>query len=152
MIVANKQGTMVPGPRKRVEDDIAVSEGSISGKEFAPIPALSHDTVLRISQRFASLNPYDFDGTILKVEDVNYEDDDPKKPLCPVHGYAISAKRYVLFTYERGEIKILDAKGHGLGFLRPPISIRYMSGRDNKLGLPPQQLFGFRNTGDLSVS
>jgi len=121
MVVANRDGREVAGARKRVEDDIAVKEGSISKKEFAPVPALSHEMVRRISQRFASLNPYTFPGTILKIEDVNYEDEDSKKPLRTVYGYAISGKRYVLFTYKKGRVKIVDAKGHGLGFLRAPV-------------------------------
>jgi hypothetical protein len=46
-----------------------------------------------ISEKFTSLNPYNFTGTILKVEDVNHVDNDPTKPLRVVHGYAISGKR-----------------------------------------------------------
>ena len=57
----------------------------------------------------------------MKIEDVNYEDEDSQKPLRTVYGYAISSKRYVLFTYKKGRVKIVDAKGHGLGFLRPPV-------------------------------
>src|SRR5262249_29828495 len=121
MVVASKKGGEVAGARKRPEDDVALREGSLSEEEFAPIPALSHETAKKISERFASLNPYEFPGTILKIEDVNYQDEDSKKPLRTVYAYGVSAKRYCLWIYERGKIKIVDAKGHGLGFLRPPV-------------------------------
>jgi hypothetical protein len=126
LVVAKKQKNKnnwreVAGAMKRPGDYVAIEEGSLSEKEFAPIPALSWDKVKQISKRFESLNPYGFKGTILKIEDVNYQDDDSKKPLRTVYGYAISAKRYCLFTYEHGEYRIVDAKGHGLGFLRPPV-------------------------------
>ena len=39
-------------------------------REFAPVPCLSRNTVIKISERFTALNPYSFGGTILKVEDV----------------------------------------------------------------------------------
>jgi hypothetical protein len=54
------------------------------------------------------------------VEDVNYEDGDPRKPFRELYGYAISAKRYCLFEgkYVR---KIVDAKAHGIGYLMSPI-------------------------------
>jgi hypothetical protein len=111
----------VAGARKRPEDDVALKEGSLSEKEFAPIRALSHEAVRQISKRFESLNLYSFPGTILKIEEVNYQGEDSQKTLRRVYGYAISAKRYVLFVYQRGRIKIVDAKGHGLGFFRPPV-------------------------------
>jgi hypothetical protein len=112
LVVANKTGREVAGAIKREEDYVALKEGSLSEREFVPIPAHSWDAVRRTSKRFASLNPYEFDGTILKIEDVNYQAEDPKKPLRTVYGYGISAKRYCLFTYEKGEVKIVDAKGH----------------------------------------
>ena len=120
LVVANKSRE-VAGAIKREEDYVALKEGSLSEREFVPRPALSLDTVRQISKRFTDLNPYKFGGTILKIEDVNYQNDDPEKPLRTVYGYAISAKRYCLFMYENGEVKIVDAKGHGLGFLRPPV-------------------------------
>src|SRR5205807_281331 len=87
---------------------------------FAKIPALSHKQVKQISKRFESLNPYNFGGTILKIEDINYVDSDPREPLRTIYGFAISAKRYVLFRYVRGVLIIEDAKGHGLGYLMSP--------------------------------
>jgi hypothetical protein len=89
-------------------------------REFAPVPCLSRDTVVEISQRFSSLNPYSFGGTILKVEDVNYGDGDPSQPFRDLHGYAISAKRYCLFEGKHAR-KIIDAKAHGIGYLMNPI-------------------------------
>jgi len=121
LVVANKNGREVAGAVKQEEDYIALKEGTISEKEFTPIPALSWDAVRRISKRFESLNPYKFKGTILQIEDVNHQNNDPEKPLRTVDGYGISAKRYCLFTYENGEYKIVDAKGHGLGLLVPPV-------------------------------
>jgi hypothetical protein len=88
--------------------------------EFAPVPCLQRDTVLKISERFASLNPYSFGGTILKVEDVNHVDGDPRKGFRDLYGYAISAKRYCLFEGKHIR-KIVDAKAHGIGYLMDPI-------------------------------
>ena len=89
-------------------------------REFAPIACLSRNTVLQISERFATLNPYSFGGTIRKVEDVNYEDSDPRKPFRDLYGYAISAKRYCLFEGKHVR-KIIDAKAHGIGYLMSPL-------------------------------
>ncbi len=42
-------------------------------------------------------------------------------PPAELFGYAISAKRYVLYRYDAyGNIVIVDAKAHGLGYLYPP--------------------------------
>jgi hypothetical protein len=63
-------------------------------REIAPIPVLRHVDVLKIVSRSRSLNPYSFGGDLLKVEDVNYEDGNPKTgELRTVHGYTISSKR-----------------------------------------------------------
>jgi len=88
-------------------------------QEIAPIPVLPHSKVLEIAQRFRSLDPYSFGGDLLKVEDVNYKNGDPTTgKLRTVHGYAISAKRYALLHGS----KIIEAKGHGLGYLISPVS------------------------------
>jgi hypothetical protein len=74
---------------------------------------------LKVARRFCSLNPYSFGGDLLKVEDVNYEDCDPTTcSLRTVHGYANSAKRYSLMDGSR----IIEVKGHGLGYLMSPAS------------------------------
>lgn len=73
----------------------------------------THDTeaVSRIVDFFEGLSPYSFDGSILKVEDINEPD--------PLYCYAVSAKRYVLFS-KRGGFKVRKASAHGLGFLQRP--------------------------------
>ena len=76
--------------------------------------------MVEISQRFCSLSPYSFRGTILKLEDVNYEENDPRKPFRDLYGYAISAKRYCLFEGKNAR-KIVDAKAHGIGYLASPV-------------------------------
>src|SRR5208282_5136082 len=53
-------------------------------------------------------------------EDVNFVDSDPQKPRRQLFGYAVSAKRYALYSQEDGDISIVKASGHGLGFLFPP--------------------------------
>ncbi len=57
---------------------------------------------------------------ILKIEDVNFVDSDPAKPRKQLFGYAISAKRYVLYEQKDDDISIVKASGHGLGYLYPP--------------------------------
>ncbi len=56
---------------------------------------------------------------ILKIEDVNRVDSDPQKERRQVFGYAISAKRYVLYTQDGADVSIVKASGHGLGYLYP---------------------------------
>jgi hypothetical protein len=77
--------------------------------------------VEHIAARFQSLNCYDptkVRGSILKIEKVNFDGDQNQIELF---GYAISAKRYALYRYKKdGNIEIVDAKAHGLGYLYPP--------------------------------
>jgi hypothetical protein len=73
------------------------------------VTALSWVTVARIVAKFERLNPYNFPGSILKVEK-----DSLDKQL---YGFGISAKRYSLFD-ERS--KIVHASSHGLGHLFVP--------------------------------
>jgi hypothetical protein len=111
VVTSPKGGIVYP---KRPEEESAMDQ-----RELAPIPVLPHSTVLTIARRFRSLNPYSFGGDLLKVEDVNYEDGNPKTgSLRTVHGYAISAKRYALMHGS----KIIEVKGHGLGYLMSPAS------------------------------
>ncbi|SPF36940.1 conserved hypothetical protein [Candidatus Sulfotelmatobacter kueseliae] len=111
-VVASPKGeTVYP---TRPEEECAMDQ-----REIAPIPVLRHAEVLKIARRFRSLNPYSFGGDLLKVEDVNYKDGNPKTDsLRTVHGYAISAKRYSLLD----KAKIIEVKGHGLGYLMSPAS------------------------------
>jgi hypothetical protein len=85
---------------------------------------LSWEDVKAIVDRFADLNPYDrkiVEGSILNFVKANYVDSNPKNPRRQLYGYSIAAKRYALYE-KRGErdIKIIDPKAHGIGFLYPP--------------------------------
>ena len=44
----------------------------------------------------------------------------PKKPFRQLYGYAISSKRYALYTRSENNIQIEKASGHGLGYLFAP--------------------------------
>jgi hypothetical protein len=85
--------------------------------------ALSWSEVDAIVDRFEKLKPYDRDavqGSILKIEDVNRDPDTGEQR--PIHAFAISAKRYALFTIGTdGRLEILEAKEHGLGQYLNPI-------------------------------
>lgn len=68
---------------------------------------------------FAALNPYEFGGSILKIEDVNasLETGEPE----PLHCLAISSKRYALFNLAADREPIMrKVSAHGLGHLLPP--------------------------------
>jgi hypothetical protein len=123
-IVANQPGGAIEcsgGPREIGDDKQGVT-------------ALSWEQVDEIVERFAALNPYDRDavpGSILKVEDENHEDGQPKSGRRrQIHCYAISAKRYALFLRDDAGNPVLLQKGknnekdgwkqHGLGHLLNP--------------------------------
>lgn len=84
--------------------------------------ALSLKEIRAISDKFKRLNPYDpsLVSEILKIEDVNFEDANPNKPFRQLYGYAISSKRYALYSRSEGNIQIEKASGHGLGYLFAP--------------------------------
>lgn len=88
------------------------------------IRILSWEEVQEIVDRFTSLNPYDpraVKGSILNLVDANYIDSDPKRSQRQLYGYSIAAKRYVLYEKVRkADVKIIDPKAHGIGFLYPP--------------------------------
>jgi len=90
------------------------------------IRALSLKQVKAIAKKFNRLNPYNpkFVKEILKIEDVNRVDGDTTKPLRRLMGYAIAAKRYALYTQTEGNISVVKASGHGLGFLFAPKKIQ----------------------------
>jgi hypothetical protein len=76
------------------------------------VKALSYKQIDEIRDRFYSLNPYDRGAVprLLKLEHTG---------LC----YAISAKRYVVYTRdEAGKIKILKRSEHGLGAYLDPLT------------------------------
>jgi hypothetical protein len=54
------------------------------------------------------------------VRRICHVDSDPTKPFRQLFGYAVSAKRYTLFTENKGDISIEKASGHGLGYLFAP--------------------------------
>ena len=86
------------------------------------IKALALSQVEAIARKFNQFNPYDpkLVRDILKIEDVNHVDSDPNKPFRHLFGYAVSAKRYALFTQSGKNISIEKASGHGLGYLFAP--------------------------------
>jgi len=96
------------------------SGGWVSCRGEPRVKALSSKDVKQITKRFESLNCYDrrkVPGSILKIEKVNFENGEQ----IELFGYSISAKRYVLYRYDpNGNIVIVDAKAHGLGYLYPP--------------------------------
>jgi hypothetical protein len=73
----------------------------------------------RIAGWFEQLNPYNFPGSILKIEDVNCSLNNPKIRQ-PLFVWAVSAKRYALFNIENGRPVIRKASAHGLGHLQAP--------------------------------
>jgi hypothetical protein len=69
---------------------------------------------------FASLNPYEFGGSILKIEEENssLRDRGSREPL---YCWAVSAKRYALFNITgEGEPVMRKVSAHGLGHLIAP--------------------------------
>lgn len=81
---------------------------------------LSRQQVEAISVGFASLNPYDrafAKDSILKIEKINF---DPKGQPRDLFGFAISAKRYVLYERDGDDVQIVDPKAHGLGYVYAP--------------------------------
>jgi len=96
--------------------------GPVTRKKKTGINALSLNDVKGIARRFRQLNPYDptLVREILKIEDVNYLHSDPNESFRQLFGYAISAKRYALYSLAGNEIQIEKASGHGLGYLLGP--------------------------------
>lgn len=109
-IVASKDGGMIScpgGTHKR-------------GNRSEFIKALSFGEVQRITNRFRALSPYNSATLpkILKIEKVNFNS---ALRFRQLKGYAISAKRYVLYRETGSHLTIVDPKAHGLGYLYPPI-------------------------------
>ncbi len=86
------------------------------------VRTLTFDQVEAIAKKFNELNPYDpsLVREILKIEEINHVDSDPGKPYRHLFGYAVSAKRYTLFTESNQNVSIEKASGHGLGYLLAP--------------------------------
>ncbi len=85
---------------------------------------LSWDEVEDIVNRFERLNPYDrryIKGSILSLVKANHVDSDSSKPRRQLYGYSVSSKRYVIYEKTgRGDIKVVEPKAHGLGYLAAP--------------------------------
>jgi hypothetical protein len=132
-IVATEDGGLIPcpaGPQTTTDGQPAVR-------------VLSWDQVETIRKTFARLNPYtspETAGSLLELEDENYTDrsrNEQQQPWC----YAISAKRYALYTkpaadtislvavfgapededYDDPEPALQKPSQHGLGHLLHPI-------------------------------
>lgn len=106
------------GARDATLTDIFLGNDIVSdddGRVDTPITALSWTEVDRIIQRFEALNPYDptkVPDTVLKVEDVNFEGDNPRNPRRQLYAYAVSSKRHCLFTEDGQPVKVtLSALG-----------------------------------------
>jgi len=110
-IVATRDGGLIacPGGPHRVK-----------GK--AAIKALSWAEVATIRDRFKALNPYDPEaiaGSVLKIEKENFDPD--TKEQRQLWCYAISAKRYALYTLEEQDCPhLVKPSEHGLGHLLNP--------------------------------
>lgn len=110
-IVGTQRGSFIPCPG-----------GKVCFKGKFGFKALPLHEIREIAGKFRQLNPYDPDlvPEILKIEDINHVDSDPDKPFRQLFGYAISAKRYALYSKSGENIQIEKASGHGLGYLFAP--------------------------------
>ena len=108
-----------------VRDDLALRPRGVSDGREA-VRALSYTAVKAIAKRFSVLNPYSAKAVreILKIEDINFVGSNPRNQPQQLFGYAVSAKRYALFTKSRSSISIVKCSGHGLGYLLSPVKAR----------------------------
>jgi hypothetical protein len=94
-------------------DSMAIAKpADIAGDEF-------RERVQEIANWFAALNPYEFPGSILKIESENdgLATGEPEALYC----WAVSSKRYALFNLPSDGRPILrKVSAHGLGHLLPP--------------------------------
>jgi hypothetical protein len=94
-------------------DSMAIAKpDGMAGDEFG-------QRVQAISDWFGALNPYDFSGSILKIESENgsIETGQPE----PLYCWAVSSKRYALFNLASdGQPMMRKVSAHGLGHLMPP--------------------------------
>ena len=108
-------------------DSLAIVSSKNGGKLAIPgsagVRILTWAEVQEIVERFASLNPYDpkaVKGSILNLVDANFVING-KRTQRQLYGYSIAAKRYSLYEkVGKSDIKIIDPKAHGIGFLYPP--------------------------------
>lgn len=94
-------------------DSMAIAKpAQMGGDEFAARAATIVDW-------FTALNPYEFGGSILKIEDVNTSLKTGEAE--PLHCFAISSKRYALFNLAPDDSPIMrKVSAHGLGHLLAP--------------------------------
>jgi len=94
-------------------DSMAIAKpDGMAGDEFG-------QRVQAISDWFGALNPYDFPGSILKIESENgsIETGQPE----PLYCWAVSSKRYALFNLANdGQPIMRKVSAHGLGHLMSP--------------------------------
>ena len=82
-----------------------------------------HEKCFQVIDWFEPLNPYTEPGSILKIEDANYNVGTAKttKEFVPLYVWAISAKRYALFNLDDEKRPVIrKASAHGLGHLMAP--------------------------------
>jgi hypothetical protein len=108
-------------------DSLAIVSSEHGGSLAIPggdgIKILPWVDLQNIVDRFKSLNPYNpeaVSGSILNLVDANYVDSNPKNNRRQLYGHSIAAKRYALYEKVGDDIKIIDPKAHGIGFLYPP--------------------------------
>lgn len=90
-----------------------------------------------IVEWFKSLNPYDFGGSILKVEDENFSLDNGQPE--PLYCWAVSAKRYALFNIASDSTPVMrKVSAHGLGHLLPP----YRDNPPSHIPTPHESMLG----------
>jgi len=95
----------------------------------------------RVSAWFAPLNPYGFDKSILKVEDINFRPGTQEPE--PLYCFAIASKRYVLFNRGHDGAPIIrKGSAHGLGHFVAPY------GDDDGASAFPPPLDGVRSGKD----
>jgi hypothetical protein len=93
----------------------------------------------RVIDWFVPLNPYRKPGSILKIEDTNYNSAGDIEPL---YCFAISAKRYALFNLDKDNSPVLrKASAHGIGAFLPPYS------EENPSELIPKPVFSLKEIG-----
>jgi hypothetical protein len=107
--VASEKGGLVPCPGGRDK----LPDGTPAVK------TIKWDQVHGICTALDRLNPYDPSkvADILKVEDCNYDGSGDQHQL---YGFAISAKRYVVYKRRKSKMQIIKPSEHGLGIIYVP--------------------------------
>jgi hypothetical protein len=109
LFVAAQRGGFVPCPG-----------GHFKMPDGTPaVKAMTWKQVKEICKKLNRLNPYDQTvvGRMLKIEDCNYDRAEDQHQL---YGLAVSAKRYVVYTREKGNLQIIKPSEHGLGIVYVP--------------------------------